>query len=119
MIRSGLTIYDLSEGVLRVPHRTVDAGVTYQPSLYRPRDLSLGFVGRYASRIWDEPWEGEEDIPVRLDDYATFDLRAAYRFPAGIETFVTLRNLTDEDYETVWGIPMPGRNVQAGVSVAF
>jgi outer membrane receptor protein involved in Fe transport len=118
MLQLGFTYYDLSEQVLRVPHRTFDVGLSYEPTLVRPRDLSIGIFGRYASEIYDQGLAAGSPR-VRLENYFVTDLRLGYRFLRGLQGFVAVQNLTDEEYETIVGIPMPGRSFFAGLSLEF
>lgn len=118
MVQLGYTHYNLSEEVLRVPHRTFDVGLAVEPTLVRPRDLSVGLFGRYATELYDQAL-APGSPRVRLDDYFVADARLGYRFLRGVQAFVAVQNLTDEEYETIVGIPMPGRNLHAGVSIEF
>lgn len=123
MLHLGATLYDLSEEALRVPRRTVDGGLTWVPSVFRPDDLSVAVLARHARGIRDEP-PAPGDAPdgaslVRLDDHHTVRLRFGYRFRDGVEAFARLDNVTDQEYETIAGIPMPGRSLQAGVALSF
>ncbi|MBA2670567.1 MAG: TonB-dependent receptor [Gemmatimonadetes bacterium] len=118
MVQLGFTAYNLSEEVLRVPHRTLDLGLTYEPTLVRRRDLSLGLFGRYAAELYDQAL-APRSPRVRLENYLVADLRLGYRFARGAQGFVALENLTDNEYETIVGNPVPGRSVFAGVSVAW
>jgi iron complex outermembrane receptor protein len=118
MVQLGLTHYNLGEEVLRVPHRTFDVGLTYEPTLVRQRDLAIGLFGRYATELYDQA-QAAGSPRVRLNDYFVADARLGYRFLRGVEAFIAVQNLTDEEYETLVGIPMPGRNLHGGVSITF
>jgi outer membrane cobalamin receptor len=57
------------------------------------------------------------DVPT-LDDYWLVSTRLAQRL-GKVVVFAKGRNLLDEDYEEIPGVPTAGRYVEAGVEMTF
>jgi len=51
--------------------------------------------------------------------YTLMDAKAMYNVLDGLALFVAGKNLLNQEYETVWGYPMPGINVMGGISIDF
>jgi outer membrane cobalamin receptor len=88
----------------------------YWPTLLRSREVSISLVTRHASELFDRA-VAPKSPRVRLDDYFVADVKTRFRVRKGIHSFVELNNITDEEYETVLGIPMPGFAAFAGFSI--
>jgi len=97
---------------------------TYEIAPYKPRNranyrISYGFnFGLNISLGADyvgEQWSGAGKTGDRLPEYILLNLRVAQKI-RGIEAYVSLDNLLDKRYETVFGYPMPGRTIMAGIS---
>lgn len=57
--------------------------------------------------------------PVRLGDYAVFNLGGSYRFSEHLEGFARIENLFDEKYEEVLGFNTQGRTAFTGLKAKF
>lgn len=56
---------------------------------------------------------------VTLDSYTLVNLAASYRVVEGMELFVRIENLTDADYEDVFGFATAGAGAFGGVRIAL
>lgn len=110
----GGTTRDLSDGIIRLPHHTID--VALMASLMRHRDLTLRVSGRAAFDTFDLDDTGQR---TRLSNYFVADVNLMYRASAHVKPFVRINNITDTSYQTWFGIPMPGITALAGVTVEF
>lgn len=52
---------------------------------------------------------------VRLASYSVFDLLAQWDITPAVQLFGRIENLTDEDWQTVYGYPQPGRGAFVGL----
>ncbi len=95
-----------------VPTHTYDFGLTYTPGRFQ-----LALSSRYAHRYF--ALFGTPPQRRRLPDYFVADLKLSYRFAEHYRAFVAIDNLTDRDYQTLVGIPMPGIGAYGGFSINF
>ncbi len=109
----GGTLRSFDDQIVRVPEHTLDFGITYAADLFKRRDLLISAFGRQAYRIFD----GTGANRVRLPDYFVADLKLVYRATDHIRPFVQVDNVTDEDFQTFAGIPMPGIGASVGVTL--
>lgn len=54
-----------------------------------------------------------------LDDYAVVNLSAGYTFVGALDLSLSVKNLFDEDYQAMYGYPMPGRTLLSTVGYSF
>ncbi len=113
----GATLLDLEDNILSVPDTTVDFGLTYRPAGLRARDGALTLLGRWADGFADRITP--QAPVVQLGSYFVADLKFRLRTWDDGYVFVEVDNLTDEEYQTVAGIPMPGLTGFAGLTVDF
>jgi outer membrane cobalamin receptor len=73
--------------------------------------LNIGLGAEYVG----EQWSGAGRTGDRLPAYLLFNLRIAQKIRS-LEAYITLDNIFDRKYETVFGYPMPGRTIMAGIS---
>jgi outer membrane cobalamin receptor len=52
-----------------------------------------------------------------IESYGIVDAKVMYDVLHGLEIFVAGKNLLNQDYQTVYGYPMPGISVMGGISV--
>lgn len=117
-LNAGLTWYSLGEDVLRIPHRVFDAALLYRFGVLSPGDLDVSMEARHASNLFDRG-AAPGSPRVRLDDYVVVDAKLQWAARSGIRPFLAIENLFNEEYETVFGIPMPGLSAFAGIAVSF
>jgi len=80
--------------------------------------LSVSVNGEYVKTIWHD-YSADE----KLDDYLVFNAKIAFSIFEGVEAFVNLNNITDQDYATFirdgGEYTMPGFHVLGGASATF
>ena len=58
---------------------------------------------------------------ISIDPFWLFGTRISYEHSLNdkikIKTFLNIENLADEQYQVVYGYPMPGRSVELGLKV--
>jgi len=116
----GIAISDFDQQTdrfLRVPQRTVDVGFVYTHSLFRKDDLEVSLYGRYAGGIVDIPVEPPNSPQVDLDDYYVAHLKVNLDVTDNATWYFGIDNITDEDYELVFGIPAQPLSAYTGVRV--
>lgn len=86
-------------------------------------DLVLGLDAEVTDRLNAsfslQHVSGLNDAGTPLGDYEVLDLRLGYELRDGLEAWVRVKNLTDEQYQTVRGYGTSDRAVYAGFSAAF
>lgn len=118
LVDVGVARNHFEDTVLRIPHNTLDFNLVYRPAALSSRGVVLSLYGRQASKTFDTGPDAENPI-VRLDDYFVANLKLRAGVTTGMHVFLEVDNLTDEDYETVRGIPMPGRSLYVGVTAGW
>ena len=79
--------------------------------------LSAAFNGQRYDQFF--PPFPEPSRRVQLDDYWLVDVALRYRVSDALELTGRAENLTDEDYEDVFGFATPGRAAFVGFRYAF
>ena len=97
-----------------IPLNAYDFSIDYATSLLTPNDLSISFAGRLVHRYF--ALTGTPPRKARLPGYFVADAKLSYRFWKHYRAFVEIDNITDKDYQTFLGIPMPGISAFAGLS---
>lgn len=94
--------------------------------LYAPKnklDVSLSFnPGNFEFTLENNNiWSLNNGNPNKRENYSLVNARAAYNVPCKtpITVFVKGDNLFAQEYEVVYGCPMPGTTVMTGVEVKF
>jgi vitamin B12 transporter len=104
------------EPLLRRAKDTLNASIDY----YGIRDLR---VGLHASYIGDR-----DDMAFNLDystsevstgNYTLFNLTADYKLTKGMELYAKIENLTDEDYQSIYGYASAPRGLYVGIRASF
>ena len=73
----------------------------------------------YVGRRNDNDFSTFPATPVKLDPYVKVDLAVSWRVTDRLEIFARGENLTDKEYEEVFGFGSPGAAGYAGASVSF
>jgi outer membrane receptor protein involved in Fe transport len=99
--------------VPEVPQHRLGFSIRYD----NPRYLTVAFEGRASGRQFDDD---QNTLP--LDRYATVDLYVSRRLVHGAEMFVSVQNLTNEQYLTALTVPAAlgtPRLARAGLKLHF
>jgi len=92
------------------PHNRVNYRINYTNNFGLKISLGTEYVG--------EQWSARGETGDRLPDYFLFNARIAQRI-RNLEAYISLDNILDKKYQTVFGYPMPGRTIMAGISWKF
>jgi outer membrane receptor protein involved in Fe transport len=86
------------------------------------RNFRLSLTGKYVSDYF-----AADSSQEPIDDHYVIDTKFSYVLPYGLQPFVAVDNITDEEYVTFANLPgsaaglycMPGRSYTIGVQYAF
>jgi outer membrane receptor for ferrienterochelin and colicins len=92
------------------PHNRVNYRINYTNNFGLKISLGTEYVG--------EQWSARGETGDKLPDYFLLNARIAQRI-RNLETYISLDNILDKKYQTVFGYPMPGRTIMAGISWKF
>jgi len=92
------------------PHNRANYRIHYTSDFGLKVSLGTEFVG--------EQWSDRGKTGDRLPDYFLLNARIAQRI-SNLEAYVSFDNIFDKKYQTIFGYPMPGRTIMAGISWKF
>ncbi len=92
------------------PHNRVNYRINYTNNF----GLNISLMTEYIS----EQWSARGETGDKLPDYFLLNTRIAQRI-RNLEAYISLDNILDKKYQTVFGYPMPGRTIMAGISWKF
>lgn len=92
------------------PHNRLNYRINYSSDL----GLRISLGAEYVS----EQWSDRGKTGDRLPDYFLLNVRIAQRI-RNLEAYISFDNILDKKYQTVFGYPMPGRKIIAGISWKF
>lgn len=99
----------------------------YQLAPYKPHNrvnYSINYASNFGLKISlgteyvDEQWSDRGKTEDRLPEYFLLNARIAQKI-GSLETYVSFANILDKKYQMVFGFPLPGRTVMAGISWKF
>jgi iron complex outermembrane receptor protein len=113
-----------SDKLVELPEHKANLGLSYRAKNGAILDLTARYRGdRQDLGTWIRNWGKKDATPVDVDDFVTVDLNFSYPIFNGERASGTIRlgveNLFDEDYEEVYGFPMPGRTITGGINIVF
>lgn len=69
-----------------------------------------------SNLVYDQHYEHPETLEWQaLNDYTLFNLRINYAISRGFDWYLRSDNITDVNYESDYGVPMPGRTIAMGI----
>ena len=92
------------------PHNRVNYTINYANNFGLKVSLGTEYV--------DEQWSYRGKAGDRLPNYFLLNARIAQRI-SSLEAYISFDNILDKKYQTVFGYPMPGRTIMAGISWKF
>ncbi len=92
------------------PHNRVNYRINYTNNF----GLKINLMTEYVS----EQWSARGKTGDKLPDCFLLNARIAQRI-RNLEAYISLDNILDKKYQTVFGYPMPGRTIMAGISWKF
>lgn len=92
------------------PHNRVNYRINYTNNF----GLKISLGTEYVSEQWSVRGKTGDKLP----DCFLLNARIAQRI-RNLEAYISLDNILDKKYQTVFGYPMPGRTIMAGISWKF
>jgi iron complex outermembrane receptor protein len=113
-----------SDKLVELPEHKANLGLSYRAKNGAILDLTARYRGeRQDLGAWIRNWGKKDAIPVDVEDFVTVGLDFSYPIFNEEKSSGTIRlgveNLFDEDYEEVYGFPMPGRTITGGINIVF
>ena len=102
---------------LRRPEHLGSLNVAWQPTASLMVNANFQYNGR-QSDVYFPPWPNPMET-VSMDDYTLVNVRANYRINQKLNIFIRLDNLTDENYEDVFGYQTLGFGFGFGARYSF
>ena len=103
--------------LIRIPENRANLDVAYSVTERLALNASLLYVDSRSDRYFDSTTFMTVD--VKTDSYITLDLAANFDLTETVALFGRLVNVTDEEYEEVYGYGTSGRAVYGGAKVLF
>jgi iron complex outermembrane receptor protein len=82
---------------------------------YRWKFLTVVCSAQYVNTIYGT--DATDFMLKKLSDYTNVEIRVIARATENISFSIGSRNVLNESYQTIYGYPMPGRTVNAGINV--
>ncbi len=92
------------------PRNRANYRISYRSNFGLNVNLGTEYVG--------EQWSGAGKTGDKLPEYFLINARIGQTI-GSLEIYVSFDNILDKKYETVFGYPMPGTTVMAGISLKF
>jgi iron complex outermembrane receptor protein len=108
---------DIPDKVVGSPQKKLNLSVRYRAIQGMFLTLSGEYIGGLNSIA--NPYSYRPPEYVVLDDYLLMNFTANYKLNENIAFFAKLKNLLDQDYQTMAGFPMPGRTYTAGITLTY
>ena len=102
---------------LRRPEHLGSLNVAWQPTASLMVNANIQYNGR-QSDVYFPPWPNPMET-VSMDDYTLVNVHANYRINQKLNIFIRLDNLTDENYEDVFGYQTLGFGFGFGARYSF
>lgn len=103
------------EKIIRLPEQKFTLGAQYQIDKFSVA-ANLTHVAGLTDAYYDP--NTYSNTVVEFDDYSLLDARIGYAIGNG-EVYLAGENLTDTDYQTVYGYGTPGRSLTIGYTLNF
>jgi vitamin B12 transporter len=106
-----------SKQLIRIPKNRASLDVSYAATERLNVNASVLYVDSRNDSYYDPGMFMSVD--VKTDSYVTLDLSADFALTETVSVFGRIENLTDEDYEEIYGYGTPGRSAYGGAKVMF
>ena len=108
------------ENDIRIPEHSVQAGVAYQPSAKTYFSLQYQYAGERSDSNFNDPDpETFAPAPVSLESYGLLDFYMSQQISKNVSVNASVSNITNADYQEIFGFSTRGRNVSAGFRLEF
>ena len=106
---------DLSQ--IRIPEIKVNANVGYQFSENTNAAINFQYNDERDDSFFNLATFASE--PITLDSYVLVDLSINHRVSKHVSLFAAVENITNEDYQEIFGFSTRGRNARFGLNLDF
>ncbi len=103
--------------LIRIPENRATLDVSYAVTKRLDMNATLLYVDSRNDLYFDPSMFMSVDVTT--DSYMTLDIAANFALTEMVALFGRIENLTDEDYEEVYGYGTPDRSVYGGAKVLF
>ncbi len=111
------TNIDRLEDAIRIPAHMFNASVGYQLSKATYASIEYQFNDTIEDRSFDPVTFAP--TPVALDSYGLLNAHISHQALKNLQVFAAIQNITNTDYQEVFGFSTRGRNVSAGFTLDF
>ncbi|SHI70542.1 TonB-dependent receptor plug domain-containing protein [Aquimarina spongiae] len=106
---------DLSQ--IRIPEIKVNANVGYQFSENTNAAINFQYNDERDDSFFNLATFASE--PITLDSYVLVDFSINHRVSKHVSLFAAIENITNEDYQEIFGFSTRGRNARFGLNLDF
>ncbi|MCF7885331.1 MAG: TonB-dependent receptor [Candidatus Marinimicrobia bacterium] len=109
---------NIPKHIIGSPEKKVNLSLRYRAM----QDMFMTLSGEYISGLnsINNPYANPPAYQYTvLDDYFLVNVTTNYSLNENLSFFAKLKNLLDQDYETMAGFPMPGRTYTAGITLKY
>ncbi len=111
------TNIDKLENNIRIPEHTVQATVGYQLAKTTFTSLSYQLNSARNDTFFDPV--NFTSNPVELDGYGILDFYISHQLMKSLSVYATINNITNEEYQEIFGFSTRGRNARMGITLKF
>lgn len=105
------------ENGIRIPEHTIQASVGYQFTDKTYASLSYQYNGDRTDTNFDPVTFAP--VPVLLENYGILDFYMSHQLTKNVSVYGAMNNITNEDYQEVFGFSTRGRNARIGINLTF
>ncbi|WP_378176166.1 TonB-dependent receptor plug domain-containing protein [Aquimarina sp. SS2-1] len=118
-LRANYTYTNISrlENNIRIPEHTIQATIGYQLFDKTFTSLSYQYNGERADTSFDPMTFAP--TPVPLDSYGILDFYISHELLENMTVFAAMNNITNDDYQEIFGFNTRGRNARIGFNLKF
>ena len=109
---------DIPKEVTGTPESKINISVRYRAM----QGLFMTLSGEYIAGLnsLENPYVNPPAYQyIELDDYLLANFTTNYKFSDKLSFFAKIKNLLDQEYQTMAGFPMPGRSYTAGITLQY
>lgn len=107
-----------SEKVAGSPGEKVDLSIKY---ISLSNKFFATLQGQWINNLCsvENPYSYAPPTYIVLDPYIVFHLRSSVVVNQYLDIYFSIENITDVNYETIYGFPMPGRTFTIGITAKY
>jgi len=105
------------ENNIRIPEHTIQASLGYQLTSKTYTSLSYQHNGERTDTSFDPITFAPTAVP--LDSYGILDFYISHQLLKNMTVFAAMNNITNEEYQEIFGFSTRGRNAKIGLNLTF